>query len=353
MVNLTRNSYTVLFFFIIIFSSSVLFSQDTENYTTETLSLSYISPADLIESLLLEKSSSEGHELKIHNSIIYIRFNESNNQVLLNGLQDQITEAKELIKFFDVPPRQIIIEVKIVEIDDQKLDEIGLDWQNLLDRTRFGISYDTDHSKTEQETKYDGDQSSYDRDDKTTRSTSRLSVQLGTFTAGDLINIIRETDAGKIINIPHIVTTNNRTGKILDGHKITYVTRYSSYTNLFETQELTAGLSLSVTPSIGASGYLKLDVIAKLTSLGQIISGSPSESGQILENTIIVKDQESFLLGGFKQTETRKVRRKVPILGTILPFLFSKHIDIEINKNILLILTPRIIDLNTTEIPKF
>ncbi|MCK4296702.1 MAG: hypothetical protein KAX28_08640, partial [Candidatus Marinimicrobia bacterium] len=61
MVNLTRNSYTVLFFFIIIFSSSVLFSQDTENYTTETLSLSYISPADLIESLLLEKSSSEGH----------------------------------------------------------------------------------------------------------------------------------------------------------------------------------------------------------------------------------------------------------------------------------------------------
>jgi len=145
--------------------------------------------------------------------------------------------------------------------------------------------------------------------------------------------------------------SNNRV-LILGGHKIKYVSRYSSYANLYETQELSAVLSLSVRPSLGESGYLKLDVLAKLTSLGEIVAGSPSESGQILENTVIVKEDESFLLGGFKQTETRKIRKKFPVLGTVLPFLFSRHVDLEIDKNVLLILTPKIIDLAVREVPE-
>lgn len=352
MDKLMRKSYMLCGFLIVVFSVSVLFSQVGDSYTAEKMALRYISPADLMESLSLKESSAEGYELKIDNTVFHLRFNESNNQVLLTGSRAQIAAARELINFFDVPPRQIIIEVQIVEIDNQKFDEIGLDWQNLLDRTRFSIASSMDKQKSESEIDYDQDQDSYDRDDKDTRSTFRITGQISTISVGDLINLVRETGAGEITNIPHIVTTNNKTGKILDGHKITYVNRYSSYSNLFETQTMTAGLSLSVTPSLGDSDYLKLNVIAKLTSLGEIISGSPSESGQILENTVIVRDQESFLLGGFKQTEMQKIKRKVPVLGTLLPFLFSKYINVEIEKNILLILTPRIIDLSKMEIPE-
>jgi type II secretory pathway component GspD/PulD (secretin) len=171
-------------------------------------------------------------------------------------------------------------------------------------------------------------------------------------TVGDLLKIIQEAGIGKIISVPQIVTINNKEGTILDGDRITYVTRYSSYANIFETQEMTAGLYLSVIPSLGESGYLKLIVNAKVTSLGEAISGSPSETGQIIENTVIVKDGAEFLLGGFKKTEKSKFKRKVPILGTILPFLFSRTIEMETVKDFLIVLKPTVIDLKSPDIPK-
>jgi type II secretory pathway component GspD/PulD (secretin) len=128
------------------------------------------------------------------------------------------------------------------------------------------------------------------------------------------------------------------------------VTRYSSYTNLYETQEMTSGLYLEVTPSIGSSGYLKLDVKAKLTALGQAIGGSPSESGQILDNTVIVRNGGSVLLGGFKTEEEIKSKHGIPLLGRILPFLFSRVVNEVRTRDVLIVLTPTIVDLEQTPV---
>ncbi len=115
--------------------------------------------------------------------------------------------------------------------------------------------------------------------------------------------------------------------------------------NLFETQEMTAGLSLSVKPSLGASGFLRLDVEAKLTTLGAVIGDTPSEHGQMLHNTVIARDGEPILLGGFKTSETERSRSGVPILGRFLPFLFSREVERTIDREILLVLTPRVVSI--------
>ena len=85
--------------------------------------------------------------------------------------------------------------------------------------------------------------------------------------------------------------------------------KLSSFTNIYETEELASGLMLSVTPSLGKSGYLKLKVKAKLAFLAEsgLDSDMPVESGQSLENMVIMKDGESLVPGGFKRTETYKV----------------------------------------------
>jgi type IV pilus assembly protein PilQ len=174
----------------------------------------------------------------------------------------------------------------------------------------------------------------------------------GYFTIGDILKIIQENGAGKIVSVPKIVTTNNKKGTILDGYRIHYVNKAVGYANIYETQEMTAGLSLTVTPSLGESGYLKMNINAKLTTLAEIVGGSPSELGQIIENTVIVKNGEEFLLGGFKKTESSKLRRKIPILGTILPFLFSRTITKETTKDFLIVLKPTVINLNPPEVPE-
>ena len=69
-----------------------------------------------------------------------------------------------------------------------------------------------------------------------------------------------------------------------------------------------AGLRLSVLPSLGENGYMTLDLRAELTSLTRTSPGSPVKDGQVVENTVMVKDGDSVLLGGFTRTVQRDQR---------------------------------------------
>ena len=336
---------------LLLSSVESVFPQE-QSKVTEIVPLEYITPAELIAALQLDQSTSAGYQLLVNESVVSLRLNPSNNELLIFGDPNDIIEAKKVIGFLDVPPRQIVIEVKIVEVESQKMDQIGIDWQLFLDRSRFNLNISHDSRTEDQEVDNSRTTNEYQNVTRTS-SDKTIQVQSGNLAIGDFIKLVQDSEAGKVINVPKIVTTNNKTGKILDGAKITYVSRYSSYSNIYETREITTGLSLAVTPSLGESGFLKLDVNAKMTTLGAIIADSPSETGQILENTVIVKNNEPFLLGGFKKTETIKMKRKVPLLGAILPYLFSKTENVEVTKDVLIILTPEVIDLNGATIPQY
>lgn len=342
MVNLRKALGLALCCFIIF--SGISYAQEMEK-----MKLDYVTPLELIESLDISNSPS-GYHLKLDSGYVRIRINQAINELLIYGSQREIEEAKKVINFYDVAPRQIIIEVKIVKINNQKSKEAGFDWQNILNGADFAMGYRKYTEERKAEDYIDGEKQPVDKNIDNVSETM-MDFTLRTISLSHFLKLVEEKNIGEVVNVPRIVTTNNKEGHILDGHRIKYVARYSSYSNIYETEELTSGLSLAVTPSLGQSGYLKLDVDAKLTSLGQIISGSPSESGQMLENTVIVENNKPFLLGGFKKTETREVRSGIPVLGRILPFLFSKKKNVEITKDILLILKPKVIDLESAAIP--
>lgn len=320
--------------------------------------LKYISPANLIEAMALKPATSRGHLFLINDdeAPAHLRLNYSNNEILIDGPQKQTSAVIDLIKFYDVPPRQIIIEVSILEVDNQKMDDLGLDWDAIL--RHISIRADVTYSETiddrEDIRDEEIDENDYKRRTQTSldRSQRQLRINLGSLQLDEIINIMRENRALKVINSPRIVTTNNQTGSILDGQHVTYISRYSSYSNLYETQEINSGLSLTVTPSIGESDYLALDIEAKYTYLQGNISGSPVENGQILKNKIIARNNEPFLLGAFKRTQTITVKRKVPLLGTILPYLFSTKKGVEKSSDMLIVLTPRVIDLTGSTAPE-
>jgi type II secretory pathway component GspD/PulD (secretin) len=322
--------------------SMLMFGQPVDaSAITQIIHLRYITPMELMEELTAQYTFDNRNEVLINGMPVHFTMNNATNQVMLTGSQDAISNAMLLLEFLDVPSRQIVIEAKIVEINNERLDELGIDWQHLLDRTGLQSLGAIDKRIHE------------DNDIRDKENWYSLNQSASNYmSAGDFLKILQEKEIGRVTNVPMIVTTNNKEGTLLDGSRVTYVTRYSSYSDVFETEEMTAGLYLSVIPSLGESGYLKLRITAKLTELGQIISGSPSETGQIIENTVIIKDGEEFILGGFKTSEDRKYRRKVPLLGTILPFLFSRTENVQITKNFLIVLKPTVIDLNPAEIPE-
>ena len=319
-----------------------------QSMVTEVLTPDYLSPSELVGFLGTVTSGGVRYffcDVMAQSRPVQVRFNDAANVVMLSGAPEDVAVAKDLVTSADVPPRQIIIETQIIEIDREQLDDLGIDWEDLLESSNLTIAHNYRRAKTERDQKSDGHESQ-----STITQTDRTTQLSGSLRLDRFINILAQSGAGTIHSAPRIVTINNRPAQILDGERVTYVNRYSSYTNLFETQTMDAGLSLYAVPSIGESGYITLDITAELTTLGQSVSGSPAKRGQILENTAVIKDGETFLLGGLNRSVDYVTKRRFPLLGHILPFLFSRQITTRTNYEVFVLLTPRVIDLEPQEL---
>jgi type II secretory pathway component GspD/PulD (secretin) len=308
-----------------------------------TVKPQYLRPGDLADALGVRQH--DGHDVlewrvgaDVH--AVDVRRNDAANLFVITGESDDVGAAEAMVKAMDVAPRQIMIEAQIVEIDRDRLSDLGFDWSQISARIGAQGHYLIDYRKLTEEFQ-EGFKYTARR-----KSTDRQATAIADGTVFGFLRALERAGAARLRDAPRILTLNNRTANILDGQRVTYITRYSSFTNLFETDTLDAGLTLNVTPSLGESGYLTLDVRTELTSLTGNISGSPVKDGQIVENTVIVKDGQTVLLGGFQRSVDQKQRHVFPVLGNVVPFLFSSTTTTHSNRESFVALTARVVDLN-------
>lgn len=267
------------------------------------------------------------------------------NQLLLVGTHEDLETARKLAEAVDLPPRQIEIEASIVEVDEGKAQDLGVDWDELLRTSGSRIRYQFDESNRDV---YGdpGSQGGGQRSQHDNLINRGLSFATQASIA-DFVHLVQERGIGRVRNTPHLITLNNRPATLLDGQRVTYVTRASSYANIYETQTMDAGLKLDVQPTVAESGYITMNVTAELTAIdGLQISDSPIKVGQILENAIVLQDGQTAILGGFRRVFDQKRKRTLPVLGHILPFLFSREITEERTINSFILLTARVVDFN-------
>jgi type II secretory pathway component GspD/PulD (secretin) len=301
----------------------------------------YLPPAELARVLGVRDAEGRGTlawQEGDATHVVEVRRNDAANLLMVMGAPADVATVEGMIKAADVAPRQIAIEARIVEVDENKALRVGIDWGNLRSDLRGTQSWSRLNLDTRQTSPF-GTVVNKVRD---TRSITSGDAALSIF---DALRLLDEKGAATVRDAPRILTLNNRRATILDGQRVTYITRYSSFTNLFETDTLDAGLTLSVLPSLGESGYLTLDVRAELTSVTGDISGSPVKDGQIVENVVIARDGETVLLGGFLRTVEERSHRRFPVLGYVLPFLFSREISNKTRRESFVAITPRVVDL--------
>ncbi|MBI5709788.1 MAG: hypothetical protein HZC42_05690 [Candidatus Eisenbacteria bacterium] len=270
---------------------------------------------------------------------VEVRRNDAANLLIFSGGAADVEAVEAMVRAADVAPRQIAVEARIVEVDESRTRDLGIDWSTLS--TSAALRQEHARSVVERSTRTPYGPSGPYRDEATQ---DRLDVSSSAALYNSL-KLLEEAGAATLRDAPRILTLNNRRATILDGQRVTYVTRYSSYANVFATDSMDAGLTLSVLPSLGESGYLTLEIRAELTTLRGDISGSPVKDGQIVENTVVVKDGETVLLGGFQRSTDRKVKRRFPVLGHALPFLFSREIVEHSRTQTFIAITPRVVDL--------
>jgi general secretion pathway protein D len=197
------------------------------------------------------------------------------------------------------------------------------------------------------------------------RNTIAVDPVSGAITGGTLIaGIIRASAniaGSNILSAPHILTSDNEEAEIKIGSNIPIVTsRVQSAAGqelgLATSQNIERrdiGVTLRVTPQITEGNTLRLDIFQEITAIdpaSSAITGDPQEVGVSLssrkvENTVVVFDQQTVVIGGLIGDEYRDTVNKVPWLGDI-PILGwgFKSTRRELQKvNLLVFLTPHVI----------
>jgi general secretion pathway protein D len=181
---------------------------------------------------------------------------------------------------------------------------------------------------------------------------------------GSLIQgIIRASaqDGGRnIIAAPHILTSDNEQAEIRIGDNIPIVSSrveaatgaptVSSSVNV-ERQDI--GVTLRVTPQITEGEALRLEIFQEITNINESlipITGDTESVGVPLsnrrvENTVVVADGETIVIGGMLSDDYNDTITKVPWLGDIpvLGWLFKSTKRSLTKINLLVFLTPHIV----------
>jgi type IV pilus assembly protein PilQ len=291
------------------------------------------------------------------------------NTLLVHDTASSLANIRQLVTTLDIPVRQVLIETRVVIVNDDYSRELGV---------RFGTTVVKDNSS-------DGLISltgSSEGSDVIIGSAldnlaatgqpfpvnvapidQRYNVNLpvsnpaGAFALAILdsdylvdleLSALQAEGNGRVVSTPRIVTTNQREARILQGTEVPY--QESSSSGATTTQFKEAVLSLTVTPQITPDDRVIMDLLVTKDSVGEVVPSAtggfvPSIDTRELVSTVVVNDGETVVLGGIYETELRDTVNKVPVLGDIpgLGYLFRSRNNVSNNAELLIFVTPKIL----------
>lgn len=167
-----------------------------------------------------------------------------------------------------------------------------------------------------------------------------------------------------VLSAPHILTSDNEEAEILVGDNIPIITSRvqsagtvtvdaSNLATSVNVERQDIGVTLRVTPQITEGETMRLDIFQEITALNSALQqgvGDPNQVGPALsnrriENSVVIKDGETVVIGGLISDDYTDTVSKIPWLGDVpvLGWLFKSTSTQLTKRNLLVFLTPRVI----------
>lgn len=170
---------------------------------------------------------------------------------------------------------------------------------------------------------------------------------------GVVLNALQTSAMVNIVSTPSVLTLDNEEAKIVVGRNVPFPVGQSQTSfgvPIVNFQREDVAITLKVTPQINESNYVTLEIFQEVQEIeGDIAAagpGGPTTSKRSVENVVLVKDNQTIVIGGLISTTQNETETKIPILGDIpvLGVLFRGKSKQSRKTNMLIFLTPHIID---------
>lgn len=282
------------------------------------------------------------------------------NSIWLQDTAVKLAELKALIKKLDVPVSQVLIEARVVIINRDFEQDLGI---------RFGVTKPDSLSGTLAGANEIANGTSPSATATTPREaggvpTNRLNLDLAavptTGTAASIglalaklghgvlldleLSALEIEGKGEVISSPRLITANQQKATIMSGEEIPYQESSSSGATTVAFKK--AVLQLEVTPQITPDNSILLDLKVNQDARGlPTATGVPIILTKQISTNVLVSNGQTVVLGGiYKQNKSQSISR-VPFLGE-MPFigpLFRKKQQVIQKEELLIFITPKVI----------
>ncbi|MCL6590173.1 MAG: hypothetical protein K6U80_09495 [Firmicutes bacterium] len=296
-------------------------------------------------SLLSQTEIVKPRYLKAENAVrmladslaVYVKADRDTNTLVLTAPEKILARIKEDLAVIDQPLRQIMLEALVVDISQNGRKDLGLNWWEWTQKEAAGP----------------GDQNIKGVQIKD------FGINLAQITEGGLNSLLVSLKAAvergnaRVGANPRVATLDGQTAEIFVGRERYYSLTEENTQGAVTTTKLESiktGISLKIQPQIAENGEITVRIEPEVSDVAT--DGAAGDSSlpvlnrRYVSTTVRIKDGESIVLGGLIQRSNQRVKTKIPVLGDIpiLSFFFSKNRTIEEESEVLIIITPRILE---------
>jgi general secretion pathway protein D len=280
---------------------------------------------------------------------IQVTSDQGTNSLIISASSQDFEVIQGIIEKLDIVREQVLVEMVIMEVSEDHLTDIGIDWATLdqavegsvrgFGATNFGPRVD------------------FVNGDLEGLAVGAWKGSGSDVSIGAILHALAKESGVNILSTPHIMTSNHNKAKIIVGENRAFVTqsRITETTDLitptviktFEYKDV--GIDLEITPHISQSGLVRLEISSEFSKLLEGVSSpsadTPTTAQRQAETVVSMQSGSTVVIGGLIRDDKTTVESKIPLIGD-LPLvggLFRTKKDRLEKTNLLIFITPHVL----------
>jgi type II secretory pathway component GspD/PulD (secretin) len=305
--------------------AQTLVDAEVQGRRLQVFQLDYIAAAD-VEKTVTGLLSPNGKAFIIESSPADRR--RTGESIAVEDFPQVLRRVASYLAQVDQPPRQVLIEAQILEI------ELSDELQHGINFTNLGRIGNADLRVQTVGLANPG-------------ASPAFLVGLDGTDLDSIIEALQTITNSKTLATPKVLAVNGQTARMQIGSQFGYFVTTTTQTSTLQNVEfLDVGVVLNVTPTISRDGQILMNVKPEVSN-GRInpASGLPEEETTEVETTVLLQDGKGMVIGGLIQETDRDSQSKVPVLGDIwgVGHLFRRKNTAKVRTEIIVALLPRIV----------
>jgi type II secretory pathway component GspD/PulD (secretin) len=277
-------------------------------------------------------------------------FDARTNKAIITDLKEILASTDRVIRAFDVPDGQVLIEAKIISVTLTDSMSLGIDWKQVF----AGID-------TAARSNFDEISGSIVDAKSATEGGSApkgggIQLLYSKLAANVIIEALRSVGNTETLSNPRIMVSNNQEARILVGTKEAFITSSTTVTATGPTQIAPevkfedVRTQLFVPPNVKRDGPIQLKIRPEVSSVARTDKTVTNTVVPIIQTTeaetnVLVKSGVTLIIAGLIDTKDERNDEHIPWLGKlpVVGALFRGMTTTKKKTELVVLLTPQII----------